>query len=150
MNRFKKKAVVAVMAPLMAAGAIAPSQAGAFSASSSITASGVTYTAKAYSCNLYLTSCSWNVEAIMSKPKSYTHYGDVKANGISVKVTISADPSATISGNSTTLATARETGYGTYNKISGQANPSIFSVSVASRSRLVAGGQSVSTGWTTW
>lgn len=146
----KRRLWAAIAAPLIAGAALVPTSADAFSSSSSLTASGVTYTAKAYSCNLYWSSCSYNAEGVISSSKSFTHYADVKANGISVKVTISADPSATITGNSTTLATAKESGYGKYNKVSGVAKPSIFSVSVAAKSRLYAGGQYVSSGWTTW
>ena len=115
--------------------------ASAFDASNSLTSGGVTYSAKATSCNLYLTACSWNTSASISQSKSFTHRSDVKANGINVSLSISADPSASISGNSTSLATATETGYGRSNTMSGTASPSIFSRQhdvPAPRSRLLA------------
>ena len=137
-------------AALLATGAIASAPANAFTTSTSLTAGGVTYSSKAYSCNLYWSSCSWNAEGKLSASRSFTHRADVKANGISVKITISADPSATISGNSTSLATAKETGYGKSNYVAGVAKPSVFSVSVAARSRLTSGSYTATTGWTTW
>lgn len=125
--------------------------AAAFTSDSTATYSGVTYRAHAYSCNLYVTSCSWDTNVSSSVKKSFTHTTDVKANGIGVSITISADPSATITGNSTSMAHATEKVYGTYNYTAGVARPSIFSVSVASRSRLsTSSGSMVSTGWTTW
>ena len=124
--------------------------ANAFSSSSSINVSGVTYTANAWSCNVYVRSCDWDAEATTSATKKFTHRGDVKANGISVSVTISAGPSATISGNSTSLATASRTVTAKRNYMSGTAKPSIFSVSVASRSRLTSGSVTANSGWTTW
>lgn len=131
-------------------GMVAATPAQAFTNDGSLTASGTTYKVHAYSCNLYFRSCSWDTSMSISKSKSFTHRSDVKANGIGVKITISADPSASISGNSTSLATAKETGTGRSNKTAGVAKPSIFSVSVASQSRLAAGGISLSSGWTTW
>ena len=139
--------------PLAAAltlGALAASPAQAFSSGSSITTGGVTYSVSANSCNVYLNACSYSAGASLSANRSFTHRADVKANGINVSVSISADPSATITGNSTTLATATESGYGRSNSVSGTARPSIFSVSVAARSRLSSGSTSVNSGWTTW
>ncbi|HEX5595492.1 MAG TPA: hypothetical protein VFX61_05615 [Micromonosporaceae bacterium] len=124
--------------------------ANAFTSSSSITLSGNTYSVQAYSCNLYVTSCDWSATARSTYSRSFTHYGEVKANGINVTVTISASPSVTISGNSTSLASAKRTLTGTYNYMSGVAKPSIFSVSVAARSRLVNSAVSLNSGWTTW
>lgn len=124
--------------------------ASAFTSSSSVTLSGNTYYVKAWSCNLYITSCSWDAEAKSTYTRTFTHYGDVKANGINVTVTISASPSVTISGNSTSLATAKRTVTATSNYMSGVAQPSIFSVSVAARSRMVNSAVSLSSGWTTW
>jgi hypothetical protein len=122
----------------------------AFTSSSSITVSGNTFWVKAFSCNVYLTSCSWDAEATSTFTRTFTHRGDVKANGINVSVTISASPSVTITGNSTTMASATRTVTATRNFMSGQANPSIFSISVAARSTLTSGTTSVNSGWTTW
>ena len=122
----------------------------AFSSSSSMTSGGVTYRATATSCNLYLTACSWSATGSLSASRSFTHTADVKANGINISLTISADPGATITGNSTTMAHAVEKGYGTYNSDSGVAHPSIFSVSVAARSKMAVGSTYTQTGWTTW
>lgn len=147
-----KKILSGVAAATMTVASVAamttPAQ--AFSSSSSITTGGVTYKTSAESCNVYLRSCSWSASTSLSKSRSFTHRGDVKANGISVSITISADPSASITGNSTKLATAKETGTGKSNKMAGVAKPSIFSVSVASRSRLNSGSVSTNSGWTTW
>ncbi|VEI13049.1 Uncharacterised protein [Trueperella bialowiezensis] len=122
----------------------------AFSSSSSLTANGVTYKVSAYSCNLYWRSCNWSTTASLSKSMRYTHTSRVKANGFGVKVTISKSPGATLSGNSTNLVTSTQRGYGRYSQNKGLATPSLFSVSVAARSSLTAGGRTVSTGWTTW
>ena len=122
----------------------------AFSSSSAMTSGGLTYRASANSCNLYWSSCSWSASGSLSSARNFTHTADVKANGISVSITISADPSATISGNSTSMAHAVEKGYGTSNSDSGVAHPSIFSVSVAARSKMAVGSTYVQTGWTTW
>jgi hypothetical protein len=148
-----KKTSVRILAAAVLGGAIAvassvPAQ--AFSSSSSMTSGGLTYKASATSCNLYWDSCSWSASGSLSASRSYTHTADVKANGISVSITISADPSATITGNSTTMAHAVEKGYGTYNYDDGVAHPSIFSVSVAARSKMAVGSTNVQTGWTTW
>ncbi|MGV8909548.1 MAG: hypothetical protein ACOH1Y_11250 [Propionicimonas sp.] len=124
--------------------------ANAFSSSSTMTSGGLTYKASATSCNLYWSACSWSATGSLSASRSYTHTADVKANGVSISITISADPSATISGNSTTMAHAVEKGYGTYNSDSGVAHPSIFSVSVAARSKMAVGSTYTQTGWTTW
>lgn len=122
----------------------------AFTSSSTLTANGVTYKVTATTCNLYWRSCSWNTTASLSKSMNYTHTSSVKANGIGVTLTISKDPSATISGNHTNLVTSKEQGYGRYSSNKGVATPSIFSISVAARSQMSAGGRTVSTGWTTW
>jgi hypothetical protein len=129
---------------------VSGSPAGAFSSGSSITTGGVTYKASAYSCNLYWSSCSWNSSVSLSSSRSFTHRADVKANGINVSLTISADSSAGISGNSTSLATATEYGYGRSGYMAGVAKPSVFSVSVAARTRLSSGSAYVNSGWTTW
>ncbi|GGB71461.1 hypothetical protein N798_16655 [Knoellia flava TL1] len=151
MNKILRRSVFAATAGAALAGATlvaAPAQ--AFTSSSSVYVGGTNYYVKAWSCNLYWSSCSWDAETSMSNSKSFTHRGDVKANGISVSITISADAGATITGNSTTLATARESGYGRYNYMAGVARPSVFSVSVASRSRLDTAAADPSSGWTTW
>jgi hypothetical protein len=122
----------------------------AFTSGSSINVGGNTFSVKAWSCNLYVTACSWDAEASSSQSRTFTHKGEVKANGINVSVTISAAPSVTITGNSTSLATASRTITGTYNYMSGVANPSIFSVSVAAQSRLISGSTNLASGWTTW
>lgn len=144
----RRTVIPGVGALLIGAAMAAP--AAAFSSGSSITSGGVTYKVNAYSCNVYLTSCSWNTSANLSQSRSFSHRSDVKANGINVSISISADPGASISGNSTSLATATESGYGRSNYNDGVAKPSIFSVSVASRSRLASGAVTASSGWTTW
>lgn len=142
-------ATAAALASMVGVLAVAqPAQ--AFTSSSSITVSGNTFWVKAWSCNVYFTSCSWDAEATSTFTRTFTHRGDVKANGINVSVTISAAPSVTITGNSTPMATATRTVTATSNFMSGQANPSIFSVSVAARSRLTSGSTSIDSGWTTW
>lgn len=148
-----KKTSVRLLSAVALGGAIALAgsvPAHAFSSSSSMTSGGLTYKASATSCNLYWDSCSWSATGSLSASRNFTHTADVKANGVSVSVTISADPSATISGNSTSMAHAVEKGYGTYNADSGVAHPSIFSVSVAARSKMAVGTNYVQTGWTTW
>lgn len=150
MNGLIRRSLVAAAGTAMVAGTVLAAPAQAFTSSSSIYVGGTNYYVKAWSCNLYWSSCSWDAETTISNSKSFTHRGDVKANGISVEVTISADPGATITGNSTTLATAKESGYGKYNKMAGVARPSVFSVSVASRSRLDTAVADPSSGWTTW
>lgn len=147
-STIKRVAATAVAVGAIAAGAAAPAH--AFTNENSINVSGTRYYVKAYSCNIYVTSCSWSANATISSRKSYTHVADVKANGFGVSITISASPGVTITGNSTSLASGRKTGTGTSSSMSGVARPSIFSVSVAARSKLWAGGQYVSTGWTTW
>lgn len=122
----------------------------AFSSSSSLTANGVTYKVSAHTCNLYWRSCDWSTSASLSKSMRYTHTSTVKANGLGVKLTISKSPSATLSGNNTNLVTSKQHGYGRYSYNKGVAKPSVFSVSVAARSSMTAGGRTVSTGWTTW
>lgn len=152
MKSLKKRVAVAVFAPLMAigAGAIVPASVDAFSASNSVTISGTTHNVSAYSCNLYWSSCSYNAKASTSRTKSFTHYGYVKANGFNVTVNVSKNAGVSISGNSTTLATLSKSVYGTSHTIYGVVKPSVFSVSVAAKSRLKASGVDFSTGWTTW
>jgi len=137
----------ALLAALLAMSTLAIAPAGAFSNSSSLTTGGKSYDVEAYSCNWYWRNCSWSADFSQSHFQNFTHRGDVKANGWRVSVTISADPSAEIIGQSTTLATAREPGRGRSNAMSGNAKPSVFSVSVAAR---WAGGQYLNSGWTTW
>ncbi len=149
----QKKTLVRLFTAATIGGAVALATsvpAHAFSSSSSMTSGGLTYNASATSCNLYWDSCSWSATGGLSSSRSFTHTADVKANGVNVSLTISADPGATITGNSTSLAHAVEKGYGTYNKDSGVAHPSIFSVSVAARSKMAVGSTYVQTGWTTW
>ncbi|MCW3156929.1 hypothetical protein [Micropruina sonneratiae] len=141
---------VSAAALLTTATAFAATPAQAFTNDNAVTVSGVRYYAKAYSCNVYWRSCSWNSSISISKSKSYTHRADVKANGFKLSITISKGGGVTITGNSTSLVTAKRSSYGTSSYISGVAKPSIFSVSVSARTRLAAGGQNVSSGWTTW
>ena len=111
----------------------APAQ--AFTTDNSVTVSGVRYYAKAYSCNVYWRSCSWNSSISISRSKAYTHRADVKANGFSLSISISSGGGVTITGNSTSLVTASRSSYGTSSYMAGVAKPSIFSVSVAARTR---------------
>ena len=145
----RRIAATAVSAAALASTAYAvPAQ--AFTNDGSLTVSGVRYYAKAYSCNLYFRSCSWNSSISISKSKTYTHKADVKANGFKLSISISKGGGVTITGNSTALATASRHSTGTSSYMAGVAKPSIFSVSVSARTRLYAGGQYVSSGWTTW
>lgn len=145
-----RRAIASGLGAALLVGGLAVVPANAFSSSSSATVGGVTYKASATSCNVYFNSCDWSASGTLSKSKSYTHKGQVKANGINVSVTISASPSATISGNSTSLASATRSGTGRSTSMSGVASPSIFSVSVAARSTLSSGSASVTAPWTTW
>lgn len=146
----RRFAATAVTAAALSGAAFAAPTAQAFTNDNSLTVSGVRYYAKAYSCNLYWRSCSWNSSISISKSKSYTHKADVKANGLKLSISISKGGGVTITGNSTSLATASRHSTGKSSYMSGVAKPSIFSVSVSARTRLYAGGQYVSSGWTTW
>lgn len=146
----RRIATTAVAAAAFATSAYAATPAQAFTNDGSITVSGVRYYAKAYSCNVYWRSCSWNSSISISRSKSYTHKADVKANGFKLSISISKGGGVTISGNSTSLATASRHSYGRSSYMSGVAKPSVFSVSVSARTRLYAGGQYLSSGWTTW
>ncbi|MDO5533467.1 MAG: hypothetical protein Q4F65_02295 [Propionibacteriaceae bacterium] len=151
MSKPATKTALALAGTTMALMTLAPAMpAHAFTSSSSATVSGVTYRASATSCNSYWTSCSWNTSARTSVRKTFRHTSDVKANGIGVSVTISASPGITITGNSTSMAHASKSVYGTYSSMSGVARPSILSLSVAARSILSSSAGGVSTGWTTW
>lgn len=150
MSTIVTRAAAAALAAAALAATASSVPAQAFTAENSLSVSGVRYYAKAWSCNAYLTACSWDSTATISTSKSYTHKADVKANGFSLTINISKGGGVTVSGNSTSLTTASRSSYGTYSYMAGVAHPSIFSVSVAARTRLYAGGQSLSTGWTTW
>ncbi|KGN40399.1 hypothetical protein [Knoellia aerolata] len=150
MNTLVRRSLLAAASTALVGGTMLTSPAQAFTSSSSVYVGGTNYYVKAYSCNSYWSSCSWNAETSMSNSKNFVHRGDVKANGISVSLTISADSGAGITGNSTSLATAKESGYGRYNYMSGVARPSVFSISVAARSRLDTAAADPSSGWTTW
>lgn len=139
-----------VLAAATLTSAITTMPAHAFVSDSSATLSGVKYSAHAHSCNTYTSSCSWDSSATASTRKTFTHTTDVKANGINVSISISADPSVSISGNSTNMAHASRKVAGTRSSMSGVARPSIFSISVAARSRLSTRSGNVTTGWTTW
>lgn len=129
---------------------LATASAHAFTSSSTLTANGVTYKAYAYSCNLYVTACSWNTSGSLSKAMSFTHTTHVKANGLNVSLNVSKSPGATLSGNNTNLVTSKKYGYGRSSTNKGVVKPSLFSVSVAARSQMAAGGRTVSSDWTTW
>ena len=146
----RRMAATAATAAALATSAYAAVPAQAFTNDGSVTVSGVRYYAKAYSCNLYFRSCSWNSSISISKSKTYTHKADVKANGFKLSISISKGGGVTITRNSTALATASRHSTGTSSYMAGVAKPSIFSVSVSARTRLYAGGQYVSSGWTTW
>jgi len=144
-----RAAAAAAISGLCALSVASPAQ--AFSASSTMTSGGLTYKAYAESCNLYWNSCSWYTNGSLSASRTFTHTSDVKANGIGVTINISTkEAGVSISGNSTSMAHAVERGYGTYSSTAGVASPSIFSVSVAARSKMATSVNYVQTGWTTW
>lgn len=152
-SRALSRAVATMVSAVVLVVGLMVGPANAFSASNNLTSGGVTYSVKAKSCWFYSsivrTGCAYSGSMSISKSKSFTHRVDVKANGLNAKVTISASPSVTISGNKTTLATASKSGTGRSHAISGTAKPGL-SVSVAARSRVASGSVSLNTGWTTW
>lgn len=146
----RSRIAIGATALLVAVGAISAAPAEAFTSSNTATVGGTTYYVKAYSCNSYWSSCSWNSKATISKSKYWSHYTYLKTNGINVSLNISKSPGISITGNGTKNATLHDTGTGRSSYMSGVAQVSPFSVSFSAYSRLYSGGQKISSGWTTW
>ncbi len=101
----------------------------------------------AYECNTYLTSCSWYTKVQLRNNggrimDSITNTTKIYANGISASVTISKDqPSATITGNQTSIGQVRWTKYvSNLVELSGEARPSWTAVGITTEACLTGNG----------
>lgn len=81
---------------------------------------------------------------------AFTSSSTLTANALNVSLNVSKSPGATLSGNNTNLVNSKKYGYGWSSTNKGVVKPSLFSVNVATRSQMAAGGRTISSGRTTW
>lgn len=130
---------VAVVAPF--------GSAHAFSSSSSARIGGITYKVSANSCNVFWKACTVSSSVSSSKAAYLHHSLHVRARGTKATVTLSKNPSLTLSGNSTSMGTLY---HGVWSKgsISTTAKPGATAWGVGGRGHLKSNNQNLWTNWT--